>query len=56
MKTYKCYVYHNKIGNDEYLVSANSIGEAILECRNRLDNETDTPENWEIVEVVPIVG
>jgi hypothetical protein len=48
---YKCQVFNKRIGWDEYLVSAKSEEEAWEKCRERLDEETDDPKNWEIVNV-----
>ena len=50
---YSCDVYNKKIKQwDCYLVSAKTPEEAYLTCRNRLDEETVYPENWEIVSTI----
>lgn len=48
---YRCDVFNKGMGWDEYLVSAKSEEEAVKKCRERLDEETDDPKNWEIVHV-----
>lgn len=48
---FKCEVFNKEMGWDEYLVSAKSKKEATKKCRERLDEETDDPKNWEIVYV-----
>ena len=47
--TYSCDVYNAKIKQwDCYWVNAKTPEEAYLTCRDRLDNETDNPEDWEV--------
>jgi hypothetical protein len=51
--TYSCDVYNKKIKQwDCYWVNAKTPEEAYLTCRDRLDNETDNPEDWEIVSTI----
>lgn len=50
---YSCDVYNKKIKQwDCYWVSAKTPEEAYLTCRNRLDEETDSPKDWEIVSTI----
>lgn len=51
--TYSCDVYNAKIKLwDCYWVNAKTPEEAYLTCRNRLDEETDNPEDWEICSTI----
>lgn len=52
-KTFKCHVYNKaQKFHDIYLVTASTEDEAIENCRERLEGETDDPENYEIKDVV----
>jgi hypothetical protein len=51
--TYSCDVYNAKTKEwDCYWVNAQTPEEAYLTCRNRLDEETDSPKDWEIVSTI----
>ena len=56
MKLWKVDVYSRYHGWDAYMVSANSKQEAFDKCRKRLDNETDHPEHWVIVDATELKG
>lgn len=50
---YSCDVYNAKIKQwDCYWVNAKTPEEAYLTCRNRLNEETDNPEDWEICSTI----
>ena len=48
---YRCDVFNKRMGWDEYLVSAKSKEEALEKCLDRLYEETDDPNNWEVVNI-----
>ena len=50
MKLWNVDVYSRYHGWDTYMVLANSKQEAFDKCRERLDNETDHPEHWVMVD------
>lgn len=50
MKHWNVDVYSRYHGLDTYMVSANSRQKAFEKCQERLDNETDFPELWEIID------
>lgn len=51
--TFRCSVYNKaKKFHDTYIVTASDEEEARENCRERLDGETDDPENYEILDVV----
>lgn len=48
---YRCEVFNKGMGWDEYLVSAKSKEEALVKCLDRLNEETDDPKSWEVVDI-----
>ena len=52
---YKCYVWHENFGNDEYVVAASDKEEAMKELENRLDNETIYPAREWVVTYIGVV-
>ena len=49
MKLWNVDVYNRYCGWDTYMVSAEDQQGAFEACRERLDNETDFPEHWVMV-------
>lgn len=49
---WRCAVWSKTYGWDEYLVKANDIKQARIECLTRLQEETDNPESWEITMII----
>lgn len=56
MKLWNVDVYSRYYGWDTYTVSANSRKEAFDKCRERLNNETDYPERWVMVDATELKG
>ena len=50
MKLWNVDVYSRHHGWDSYMVSAENKQDAFEVCRERLENETDHPEHWVIVD------
>ena len=50
MKLWNVDVYSRYHGWDTYMVSAENKQDAFEVCRERLENDTDHPEHWVIVD------
>lgn len=51
---WRCAVWSKTYGWDEYLVTAEDIKQAKQNCFERLKNETDNPEDWEITMIIRV--
>ena len=51
---WECTVWSNVCGWDAYLVNASNQEEARRKCQTRLEEETDYPDSWKILEVVKV--
>ena len=56
MWTWTCEVWCKGIGWDTYWVNADSVSDAEAECRRRLLEETDNPDEWQIISVRPLTN
>ena len=54
MKLWNVTVYCRRYGIDTYMVVAETQLEAFKACRERLENETDYPHEWVILEAEEI--
>ena len=56
MKLWNVDVYSRDYGWDTYMVSAENKQDAFAACRERLDNETDHPEHWVMIDAEEVKG